>query len=112
MERKREGARSSGYSGEKGPGTDSKKPHRYELIHSRIALVFVSLFLSLASLIFEFKVVLCSNTPPFSCVTQGKRRKSDESMTFLSALPLDVPLQKRSRDSLFGGVFTKENVPL
>lgn len=43
---------------------------------------------------------------------QGKRRKSDESMTFLSALPLDVPLQKRSRDSLFGGVFTKENVPL
>lgn len=50
-----------------------------------VFFVFVSLFRPHREYFFGSKVVLCTNTPPFSgplLCHRGKRRKSDESMTF------------------------------
>ena len=88
----REGGREieSGKSGEKRPGDWGMIAADAGIYSAFHFYLFVPSFsFSGESIFFGSKLVLCTNTPPFSgplLCHRGKRRKSDESMTFWTIL--------------------------
>lgn len=90
--------------GRNGPGSGGWSPQTQVLFSLSLIFEFVLLFSPLREYFFGVKVVLCTNTPPFfwtALVSQGEEKKVGWINDLLIALPLDVPLQKRTGELRF-----------